>query len=65
MARIAGSVRAVRVHVTPGTGLIGEMILAREWRRGSRDVGRIGIVDVRQWIVTVAAQNGRMSVHQD
>ena len=65
MARVAGPVGGMRIHVTPGTRLIGEMILARLWRRNSRDTRRIGIVCVRQGFVTVAAEDGRMSVRQN
>ena len=42
----AGLLGGMRIRVTTRAGLIGEMILAGNWRRRSRDVRRIGVVYV-------------------
>ena len=65
MARFAGLVGGMRIGVTSGAGLIGEMILAGRRRRGSRDMSCIGIGHIGQRFVAVGAQHGGMSIDQD
>ena len=55
----------VRIHVASGASLISEMILPRDWRRASMNMGGVCVVHVHQRLVAIAAQNGRMRVGEE